>query len=71
MFWLFRSRNYERQNYSSKVTLPLVKTEITCLEVVYYKLLVVFIRTDIVFKKLLSFEKAGMEILSICLKTAK
>ena len=37
----------------------------------HYKLLMVFIWTDIVFKKLLSFEKAGMEILSICLKTAK
>ena len=33
--------------------------------------LLLFIRTDIVFEKLLSFEKAGMEILSICIKATK
>ena len=33
--------------------------------------LLLFIRTDIVFEKLHSFEKAGMEILSTCLKTTK
>ena len=33
--------------------------------------LLLFIRTDIVFEKLHSFEKAGMEILSIHLKTTK
>ena len=33
--------------------------------------LLLFIRTDIVFEKLHSFEKSGMEILSIRLKTTK
>ena len=33
--------------------------------------LLIFIRTDIVFEKLHSVEKAGMEILSICLKATK
>ena len=33
--------------------------------------LLLFIRTDIVFEKLLSFEKAGMEILSIRIKAIK
>ena len=33
--------------------------------------LLLFIQTDIVFEKLHSFEKAGMEILSICLKITK
>ena len=33
--------------------------------------LLLFIRTDIIFEKLHSFGKAGMEVLSICLKTTK
>ena len=33
--------------------------------------LILFIQTDIMFEKLHSFEKAGMEILSICIKATK
>ena len=33
--------------------------------------LLIFIQTDIMFEKLHSVEKAGMEILSICLKATK
>ena len=33
--------------------------------------LLLFVRTDIVFEKLHSFENAGMEILSICIKATK
>ena len=46
--------------------LPSEKTATTHLKVVFY-----FIQTKVVSQKLHSFEKASMEILSICLKTPK
>ena len=67
-FWLFRSKNYERQTrlHPSKVMLPSEKTATPHLKVVFY-----FIQTNVISQKLHSFEKASMEILSICLKTTK
>ena len=69
-FCLFRSQNYERQTWK----IPFMEGYTTVWKNQNNILggrLLLFIRTDIVFEKLFSLEKAGMEILSVHLKTTK
>ena len=66
MFWLFRN-----QNYGKLIKLEGYATIRKDRNNILGGGLLLFIRTDIVFEKLHTFEKAGMEILSICIKATK